>query len=229
VRHYPAEVVTERLVSDSESPVSSPVPNINDPTVSTVHRQADSPVRRRTKSKESTDSEDGGVTPVVVHEYGELLSFWRGDPTDGQLTRARAKSLREAGVDEEGQATVRDFDLPPEQWSSSRLSTTQEPSPNDNEDSKSTSERRPTSNINDPPEPVRRQGDDGRPASATAGHDISDKSLIHSTLGCVGQYDSICFIIYITCFSLQRVLVSFRSFAAFCAKASRFVRFLPRT
>ena len=188
VLHYPAEVVTERLFSDSESPTSSPVPNIDDPTASSVQRPADPPVRRRPKSTASADDDnDGDVTPVVVHEYGELLSFWRGDPTDGRLTRARANSRRAAGADGEGEATVRDFNLPPEQWASDRVDTVEQ-SHKDDEDKKYKSEARPTPNIDDTPEATRHQegDDDGRSASATDDRSISEKTLIHSTLGCIG-------------------------------------------
>ena len=185
VRHYPAEVVTERLVSDSESPTSTPLPNVGDRAARAIRRPADPSLRRRAKSLASVDDV---ATSVIVHEYGELLSFWRGDPTDGRLTRARASSLRAAGTDIAGHASVRDFDHPPEQWSSNRLDAVEQP-PNDSEDNQSKSDTRPTTNT-EPAEPMRHHDDDdcGRPASATEDHDISEKSLMHSTLGCIGQY-----------------------------------------
>lgn len=112
---------------------------------------------------------------MIVHEYGELLSFWRGDPTDGRLTLARANSRRaSAGVDGKGQATVRDFDRPAEQWSTRRL---------DNVEENQGAQHRPT--VDDPAEPPRHQDDgrDRRPPSAAGDHDSSEKSFVHSTLG----------------------------------------------
>ena len=190
VRHYPAEVVTERLVSDSESPVmSSPVPNIDHPTASTTARPADSPVRRRPRSQASADidDDDDSASSVVVHEYGELLSFWRGDPTDGKLTLARANSRRAASIDAE-LATVRDFDLPPEQWS--RSDVVEQP-PNDDENQSKSDTVQPPTDV-DAVDPVSRQddGNNARPAAAAASddRDMSDKSFVQNTLGWIGQY-----------------------------------------
>ena len=191
VRHYPATVVTERLMSDSDSAASSPVSNIDDPTATgtTLSRPELEPFRRRAKSMPLGDRDDrdaDAATPVIVHEYSELLSFWRGDPTDGRLTRARAKSLR---TDAAGQATVRNFDLAPEQWSSSRVDS----QPPAREDQNSRSENAgPTPNIND--ESARRHDDrryddhDNRqPASAPADeHGVGEKTVVHSTLGYIG-------------------------------------------
>ena len=184
VRDYPAAVVTERLVSDSESPVSSPVPNTDDPMASPTPRSVDSPVRRRPKSTGLADyAEDTDDNSVVVHEYGELLSFWRDDPTNGQLTRARANSRRANDADGQEPATVHDYDLPPEQWTSKRLSSVVE-QPNDANQSKSE-----TRQNDDRDESARR--DDVRSASATDDRDVSEKPVVDSTLGWIGQYLSL--------------------------------------
>ena len=189
VRQYPAAVITERLVSDSESPTSSPVPSTDDPAPSPIPRSADSPVRKRARSTGSVDDDKGDVTPVVVHEYSELLSFWRGDPTGGQLTLVRANSRRAAGADGEGEATVQDVSLPPEQWSTKLLDSVEQP-PNDGEVNQSKSVTQQPSKLDDPAEPVRQRhdDDDDRPASATDDHEMSEKTFVHSTLGWIGQY-----------------------------------------
>ena len=187
VRDYPADVVTERLVSDSESLTSSPVPNTDHRATSPAAAPgpaqrasarsrtaksdpADSPFRKRSKSAGASLE----VSAVIVHEYGELLSFWRGDPTDGRLTQARANSRRAAAAaadddDDNARATVREFDSQAERWSTRRLRSV------DDDRARSAAQQRP-----------QRHQDDGRPASAAENRDAGEKSSVHSTLGWIG-------------------------------------------
>ena len=170
VRHYPTEVVTERLVSESDSPKSSlPIHNTITAPVPPV---ADSPIRRRSHSAGSVDKYKD-VSPVVMHEYSELLSFWREDPTGGRLTLARATSRSAAVSEREIQVTVRD-NIVAERWSSRQAG----------------SDEQAPENHQPKPEPVRHQGDENdRSVSSSADdHDVSDKSFVRSTLGWVGQY-----------------------------------------
>jgi len=187
VKQYPADVVTERLLSDSGSSASSPVPNADDSVAPALRRPAGgSPVRQRPRSAGYADDDGDPVSSVVVHEYGELLSFWRADPTDGRLTRARANSRRAVSVNGDREATVHEFDLPPEQWSSRHL----EPTTRDSDDSAAKSETKQ----DHPVESVRHHDDDdGRhTTSATDERDISEKSFVNNTLSCIGQYSISC-------------------------------------